>query len=207
MEKYLPLFPLNVVLFPKMLLPLHIFEEKYKQMIGECLSQSLPFGILYSKDDVIEPIGCSASIHQVLKNYPDGRMDIVAIGTKRFRVLYFNSEKAYLRGVIEPFNDDGTAPEPGKEDLDTLADLYQRAFQMIRRESAEELSTLPSEADAFHIAQRLNLDNDLKQQLLNLQSEAERVKHLVHYLSEVVIFLSKTDKASNKAGGNGNLRL
>ena len=207
MEKYLPLFPLNVVLFPKMLLPLHIFEEKYKQMIGECLGQSLPFGILYSKDDVIEPIGCSASIHQVLKNYPDGRMDIVAIGTNRFRVLYFNSEKAYLRGVIEPFNDDGTAPRPGKEDLDTLADLYQRAFQMIRRESAEEPSTLPSEADAFHIAQRLNLDNDLKQQLLNLQSEAERVKHLVRYLSEVVIFLSKTDKASNKAGGNGNLRL
>ena len=66
---------------------------------------------------------------------------------------------------------------------------------------------MPSEAYAFHIAQRLNLDNDLKQQLLNLQSEAERVKHLVHYLSEVVIFLSKTDKASNKAGGNGNLRL
>ncbi len=206
MDKYLPLFPLNLVLFPKMLLPLHIFEEKYKQMIGECLGQSLPFGILYSKDNVIEPIGCSASIHQVLKSYPDGRMDIVAIGTNRFRVLYFNSEKAYLRGVIEPFSDAESAPEPSKEDLDTLSDLYQQAFKMILRESAEEAFTLPSEAYAFHIAQRLNLDNDLKQQLLNLQSEAERIKHLVHYLSEVVIFLTKADKASNKAGGNGNLR-
>ena len=207
MDEYLPLFPLNLVLFPKMLLPLHIFEEKYKEMMKECLGQDLPFGILYSKDNEIEPIGCSASIHQVLKSYPDGRMDIVAYGTKRFRVLYFNSEKAYLRGVIEPFNDEVTAPEPGKEDLDTLAALYERAFHMIHRGSAEETFKLPSEAYAFQIAQRLNLDNDLKQQLLNLQSESERVQHLVHYLSEVVIFLTKADKASNKAGGNGNMRV
>jgi len=206
MDELLPLFPLNIVLFPKMLLPLHIFEEKYKGMISECLGQSLPFGILYSKDNVIEPIGCTASIHQVLKSYPDGRMDIVAFGIKRFRVLYFNSEKAYLRGAIEPFNDDGAAPEPGKEDLDTLAGLYQRAFDIVHRGLAEETFTLPSEDHAFHIAQRLNLDNDLKQQLLNLQSEAERVQHLIRYLSEVVIFFTKSDKASNKAAGNGNLR-
>lgn len=206
MDEYMPLFPLNLVLFPKMLLPLHIFEEKYKEMIKECLAQRLSFGILYMKENEIEPIGCSASIHQVLKSYPDGRMDIVAFGTKRIRVLYFNSEKTYLRGVIEPFNDDGTVPEPVKEDLDTLAALYERAFHMIHRGSTEETITLPSEAYAFHVAQRLNLDNDLKQQLLNLQSEAERVQHLIQYLSEVVVFLTKADKASSKAGGNGNLR-
>jgi Lon protease-like protein len=198
MDEYLPLFPLNLVLFPQMLLPLHIFEEKYKEMMRECLEQGLPFGILYSKDNEIEPIGCRATIHQLLKNYPDGRMDIVAFGTERFRVLYFNSEKIYLRGVIEPFNDDGKAPEPGKEDLDTLS---------IHRGSAEETFSFPSEAYAFHIAQRLNLDNDLKQQLLNLQSERERVQHLIHYLSEVVTFLTKAKEASYKAGGNGNLRL
>ena len=78
---------------------------------------------------------------------------------------------------------------------------------MIHRGSAEEKFKFPSEAYAFQIAQRLNLDNDLKQQLLNLQSESERVQHLVHYLSEVVIFLTKADKASNKAGGNGNMRV
>ena len=206
MDEFLPLFPLNLVLFPKMLLPLHIFEDKYKEMIGECLGQSLSFGVLYSKENEIEPIGCTASIHQVLKSYPDGRLDIVVLGTKRFRVLYFNSEKTYLRGIIEPFNDDGTTPEPGKKDLDTLANLYQLACHMIHRGSREETFTLPSEACAFHIAQRLNLDNDLKQQLLNLQSEMERVQHLIYYLSEVVMFLANTDKAANKAGGNGNLR-
>ena len=206
MDEFLPLFPLNTVLFPKMLLPLHIFEERYKEMIGECLGQSLPFGILYSKENEIEPIGCTALIHQVLRNYPDGRMDIVVLGKKRFRVLYFNSEKNYLRGVVEPFNDVATAPEPGREDLDTLGNLYQRAFQTMHRGSPEETFTLPSKAFAFPIAQRLNLDNDLKQQLLNLQSEAERVQHLIHYLSEVVTFLTNTDKSAHKAGGNGNLR-
>ncbi|MFN8005820.1 MAG: LON peptidase substrate-binding domain-containing protein [Terriglobia bacterium] len=206
MEDYLPLFPLNVVLLPKMLLPLHIFEERYKELIGHCLDQKLAFGILYSKDNEIEPIGCTALIHQVLKNYPDGRMDIAVLGTNRFRVLYFNSDKAYLRGVIEPYNDDNTESEPEKEELDKLASLYERAFHLIHRGSTEEVFAFPAEAPSFHIAQRLNLDNDLKQQLLNLQSESERVQHLLRYLSEVVVYLTNSHEASQKAGGNGNLR-
>lgn len=206
MDQYLPLFPLNLVLFPKMLLPLHIFEDKYKEMIGECLQQGSQFGVVYSKDDEINPIGCGASIHQILKTYPDGRMDVVALGTKRFRVLYFNSEKAYLRGEVESYEDDIKAPSPGRENLETLTDLYQYAFRMIQRQEREDAAPLPNEHCAFHIAQRLNLDNDLKQQLLNLQSENERVEHLIRYLSEVVTSLKSAERASNKVGGNGNLR-
>ena len=206
MAQYLPLFPLNLVLFPKMLLPLHIFEDKYKEMIGECIEQSSQFGVVYSKDDEIHPIGCGASIHQILKTYPDGRMDIVALGTKRFRVLYFNSEKAFLRGEVESYEDDIKAPSPGRENLDTITKLYHDAFHMIQHGEREALAPLPVEYATFHIAQRLNLDNELKQQLLNLQSEVERVEHLIRYLSEVVTYLRRAEKATNKAGGNGNLR-
>ena len=95
MPDYLPLFPLDVVLFPEMLLPLHIFEERYKEMIAECLQGDSPFGVLYSHQDTVETIGCTAEIKQVLKRYPDGRLDLVAVGRKRFQVTFFDSEKTY----------------------------------------------------------------------------------------------------------------
>ena len=85
MHDYLPLFPLDVVLFPEMLLPLHIFEERYKEMIAECLQNRSPFGVLYAHDDRVETIGCTAEISQEIKRYPDGRIDLVAVGQKRFQ--------------------------------------------------------------------------------------------------------------------------
>lgn len=206
MGSYLPLFPLNLVLFPKMLLPLHIFEDRYKEMIGECMEQSSQFGVVYLKDAEIHLVGCMASIHQILKTYSDGRLDIVALGTKRFRVLYLNSEKSFLRGEVESYEDDVNAPSPKKENLDSLTQLFHEACRMMRRQEPEDLASLPVEDRSFQIAQRLNLDSDLKQQLLSFQSEGERVGHLVRYLSEVVKHVRNEEKATNKAGGNGNLR-
>ena len=82
MPEYLPLFPLDVVLFPEMVLPLHIFEERYKEMIAECLQDNSPFGVLYAHDDRVATIGCTAEVSQVIKQYPDGRLDLVAVGSE-----------------------------------------------------------------------------------------------------------------------------
>lgn len=109
----LPLFPLNTVLFPGMPLELHIFEERYKIMIGMCIEKRLPFGVLllqsgtpeldpYEPDRSIIPhlVGCTAQITQV-KPLPEGRMNITVVGKERFKIVSLNHDKPYLVGMVE----------------------------------------------------------------------------------------------------------
>ena len=91
----LPLFPLRVVVFPRTPLPLHIFEERYKEMVGEAIREKSEFGIVLAKDDGIVNAGCTVVVKEVLKTYPDGRMDILTRGVRRFEILGLNEDKAY----------------------------------------------------------------------------------------------------------------
>src|SRR3569832_176450 len=108
----LPLFPLEVVLMPGGHLPLHIFEERYKEMVGEALRDKSEFGIVLVTGKGLAEIGCTATIEGVLKEYPDGRLDIVTIGRRRFEILLVNEERDFLRGAVEFFDDDSDAPAP-----------------------------------------------------------------------------------------------
>src|SRR5271157_4662164 len=83
----IPLFPLNVVLFPGEELPLHIFEPRYRRMVRDCLDARSPFGMLLAMDDGITKVGCTAEILEVVKRYPDGRMDIITVGRDIFRIV------------------------------------------------------------------------------------------------------------------------
>src|SRR5947209_15973956 len=106
----LPLFPLPLVLLPATAVPLHIFEDRYKQMMGELVLSNGEFGMVLAKDDGIVSIGCTAVIERVLKRYSDGRMDIIAVGRRRFRIEALNEEKAYLQAEFELFEDADEAP-------------------------------------------------------------------------------------------------
>src|ERR1700761_8037787 len=105
-SRLLPLFPLSVVLLPATPLPLHIFEERYKKMMSDLISGSTEFGVVLAKDDGIVNIGCTATVDRVLQRYDDGRLDLVAIGQRRFRVVSLNDDKSYLRASVEFFNDE-----------------------------------------------------------------------------------------------------
>src|ERR1700726_1603725 len=111
-DELLPLFPLQVVLFPRTSLPLHIFEERYKQMIGEVLRGKAEFGVVLAGEKGIVNTGCTASVEKVVKTYPDGRMDLITIGRRRFEIILLNDEKSYLRGAVEFFDDEGAQPIP-----------------------------------------------------------------------------------------------
>src|SRR5437868_15508940 len=100
MSDLLPLFPLELVLFPGMALPLHIFEPRYKEMIGECLEHDSPFGIVRAIEDGIAQIGCSAEVVTVVKRYEDGQLDIVTRGLRRFEVLEINQERSFLQAAV-----------------------------------------------------------------------------------------------------------
>ena len=102
----LPLFPLQVVLLPGSQLPLHIFEDRYKEMIGEVLRDKLEFGVVLASEKGIVNTGCTATVDRVLKEYPDGRLDILTRGRRRFEVLLLNDERSFLRGAVEFFDDD-----------------------------------------------------------------------------------------------------
>jgi Lon protease-like protein len=180
-EGLLPLFPLEVVLLPGSPLPLHIFEDRYKEMIGDAIQNHSEFGIVLAKEDGILNAGCTAIVEEVLKRYPDGRMDILARGKRRFEIVLLDSEKSYLRGSVQFFDDEDTAPAPSDLQKRALA-AYKVLAQMAEVEAPQE----PSPEDpqlSFRLAQLIS-DLDFRQILLRTRSETERMKQLADFLLE-----------------------
>ncbi len=196
----LPLFPLDVVLFPDTPLPLHVFEARYKEMIGECLERKLAFGVVRAKENALAEIGCTAEIVAVTKKYDDGRLDIVAEGRRRFQIRNVNHERSFLQGEVSFFEDE---PGPPKgEDVQRAVKLHAQIMKLLAAEGAP-----PDPEDpqlSFHLAGTLPLDLDFKQTLLGLRSESERVVGLIEYYDAILPNLRRAVKARDKAGGNGH---
>ncbi len=206
MPDYLPLFPLNVVLFPEMLLPLHIFEERYKEMISGCLRSNSPFGILYSHEDRVETIGCTAEISQVVKRYPDGRMDLVAAGRERFQVIFFDSEKAYLRGSVELLSDSEGNQEPTESLARQTLEVYAQVSMLMGQHDAQEFNSQTSfRGLAFRLASSLPLENGIRQRILEARSEDRRLEELAGHLAALIPLLTERQNAAKRAGSNGRL--
>ncbi len=202
MGSLLPLFPLDVVLFPGTPLPLHIFEPRYKEMIGECLEQKKFFGVIRAQESTLADVGCTAEILAVTKTYDDGRMDIVAQGRERFELLQVNQERTFLQGEILYVEDE---PEkPTLEERDRAIDLHK---QILALASAQQ--DLPEGEDAplsYHLAGSLPLDLDFKQKLLSLRSEARRIQTVIEYFEGILPSLRRAVTIRQKAGGNGHSR-
>jgi Lon protease-like protein len=196
----LPLFPLRVVVFPRTPLPLHIFEERYKEMVGEAIREKSEFGIVLAKDDGIVNAGCTVVVKEVLKTYPDGRMDILTRGVRRFEILGLNEDKAYLRGEVQFFDDDDSGPAP--------AELREKALaQYHRLQEAGELQTSePEAADeqlSFQLAQAVD-DLDFLNVLLRNRSESQRLEQLTDYLTRQVPKLRAAARMRKLAPLNGH---
>lgn len=196
----LPLFPLDVVLLPGTPLPLHIFEPRYKEMIRECLDNNAPFGVVRALEQGIAQIGCTAEIATVTKEYPDGRMDLVAQGRQRFEVLQVNEERAFLRAEILLIPDEeGTAAE------DERARAIKVHLEILSLAGAvQDLSGAEENQLSFHLAASLPLDLNFKQKLLAMRSESERLRALADYLEGILPKLRQVTKTRQKAGANGH---
>jgi Lon protease-like protein len=197
----LPLFPLDLVLFPGIALPLHIFEPRYKEMIGECLTGKAPFGVLRTLEQGIAEIGCTAEIAEVTKKYPDGQFDIVTRGRQRFEVLQLDRERSFLRGEVLMVPDEpGDANEQEKE----KAIAAHKQILALAGATAEAFSA--EHKLSFQLAGSLPLDLDFKQKLLSILSERERIHELAAYLENILPGLRRAARARAKAGGNGHVR-
>jgi Lon protease-like protein len=177
-QELLPLFPLEVVLFPRTPLPLHIFEERYKEMVGEALENKSEFGVVLAGEKGIVSTGCTASVEKVMKSYPDGRMDILTLGRRRFEIILLNEEKSYLRGAVEFFDDEEFEAIP-----DETSQRVLEAYTAMREMDDQEPLVDPEMSDpqvSFQLAQVVS-DLDFRQVLLALRSEAGRMRHLAEY--------------------------
>ena len=200
MSALLPLFPLDVVLFPSTPIPLHVFEPRYKEMIGECLAQKSAFGIVRAKEDGIAEIGCTAEILEVSKRYDDGRMDIICEGRRRFEVVGVNEDRAFLQAEVTYFDDEPGRAAAGK--VDEALRLYLDLMRLV--DSDAEAPDAGTPQVSFQLAAPMPLDLDFKQTLLGMRSEGERIDAIVSYYTALLPRMRRAVKARRKAGGNGH---
>ena len=198
-----PLFPLGLVLIPRELVPLHIFEERYKQMIGECLEQEKEFGIVWLSDDGLKDIGCSARIERVLERFDDGRLDILVEGSSPFRLLKRIDDLPYPAGDVQPLADDPDNPDDERA-IEAARKRYADLVAEVTDERPEpgELAKL----DAYGMAATLDVALDAKQMLLELRSERDRLEQLEGLFAEALGRIRHAERAAERAQGNGSLK-
>jgi Lon protease-like protein len=198
-----PLFPLGTVALPGELVPLHIFEERYKTMIGECLEHEREFGIVWLSDDGLREIGCACRVERVLERMDDGRLNILAVGTRPIRILERQRHLAYPAGVVEFVEDRDERADPG-----LLADAHATYGELLRQATGrqpddEELTQL----GAYEMAATVEFGLEAKQGLLDLRSENARLRLLTRLLRAAVKRLDFTDRVQTRARSNGKVRF
>jgi Lon protease-like protein len=198
----LPLFPLDLVLFPGTPLPLHIFEPRYKEMISECLDLKKSFGVVRAKEEGVAEIGCTAEIITIAKKYSDGRMDIVTQGRERFEVMQVNQERLFLQAEVLYLQD-----EPAKASPEEIAQALTLQGEIVRLAGSDppERSGEDTAQLSFNLVSPLPLDLDFKQTLLGMKSESERMQAVISYFEAILPNLRRTVQVRQRAGGNGHV--
>lgn len=214
-DPIIPLFPLSLVVFPGHLVPLHIFEERYKKMVADCATAGgdyRPFGISLEQDGRVLDIGCAVTVTRVTEKYEDGSFDVVCRARSRYRTVEAIDDGPYLRGRVEYFEDSAEAVDPAlqalvKERFRRLVDLAaaEAGTQILDGEGAKEAAAKGlEEGDSWAIAQRMGLEPGRKQRLLEMRSENARLQHLADYLEELLPVLVERMERKRRVKSNGH---
>ena len=194
----LGLFPLGIVLVPGERVPLHIFEPRYKDLIGECLSEEREFGLLYADDEGVREVGTRAAVVDVLRRYPDGRLDVVVEGRRRFRLVEPTSGRSFQTGRVEPVEDEADEPEAGERER--ALELYRSAAELAGAE-ADDLEA--AETLSFELVARVELPAAAKQELVESRSERERLRLVSRLLERAIRGLEEARERRAWAAQNG----
>lgn len=199
----IPLFPLNVVLFPGEQLPLHIFEPRYRRMVRECLDNKSPFGMLLALPNGVVRVGCTAEILEVLQRHQDGRMDIITVGRDPFRVIELFTDDPLLEGQIDLLEDREISVD--LQSQKKLIELYETCHTLLFADIPQNFESTPRDRISYAVCAALPIDLLWKQQILELRSEADRVDRLLRYLQEWAPHLEHKSALRQRAGGNGHV--
>ena len=204
----IPLFPLGLVLLPHMDLPLHIFEERYKIMITECLENHRAFGIVFFDGAVIQTIGCTASIASVVKRYDDGRMDILTRGEKRFIIKHMDESRPYLQARVLFFDDE--AETITADDRILVTDTLHRLKDLDRLSKTDRdydaLARLGPAVLSFVIPGLEGFTPQERQPFLETTSPRRRLAKCRAALEGVAKRMQLSADIQKAVGGNGDLK-
>jgi Lon protease-like protein len=198
-----PLFPLGLVALPTELVPLHIFEERYKTMIERCIDERSEFGIVWMADDGLRPIGCACEIAEIVERMDDGRINLIARGTRPFRIETRQDELPYPAGTVEFLED---REEEADEDVveaahSAYSDLVEEATD--RTPDREEIAAMT----AYQMAATVEFGLDAKQGLLDLRSEAARLRLVTRLFRAAIKRLDFVNRAQARARSNGKVHF
>jgi Lon protease-like protein len=200
----MPIFELPAVILPGELMPLHIFEERYKRMIGHCLESEEPFGIVFRDDDGgARRIGCTARVAQVVERFDDGRLDVIVAGELPFRVLDRFEAPDYPSGEVEPIHSEAGEDEADEQVAEVARDAFTALVERVSGEPPDG-DALAAD-DAYAIAARVELPVETKQRLLELRSEPERMRVLGEALRALVDAVDRSEEIAERARMNGKV--
>ena len=195
--KRIPLFPLDLVLMPGAELPLHIFEPRYKVMIARCLDENLEFGLILAANQSVATMGCTAEIVQKIREYPDGRLDILTVGRAVFQLIELIEDHEYYEATVEYAVDD-TFPRDSEQEVQ-LVELFDRCHaQMFGRPWANPGDLAP-EGLAYRFAAMLPVELEKRQALLETRSEGDRRELLLRWMERFLPRLIAQQRASERA--------
>jgi Lon protease-like protein len=198
-----PLFPLGIVALPTESVPLHVFEDRYRAMIGECIAAEREFGIVWLSEDELKPIGCACEVERVLERMEDGRFTILVRGTRVFRLLERQEDLPYPAGIVEFLDEQQEAPddEVAHDARGLYAELVQQATDhTLDQEELEEMS-------AYSMAATVDFGTDAKQELLELRSENARLRLLTLLFRAAIKQMELVERAQLRARSNGKVHL
>ena len=197
----IPLFPLQLVVFPRVHLPLHIFEDRYKQMVGDAIRDGSEFGIVLAKEDGILSSGCTVKVEKVLEMYPDGRMDVLTRGQRRFEIVSLNEEKDYLQAEVAYFDDDDLAPVAAELRDQALANY--RALSLLAGSRGHSDPDLEDRQVSFQVAQAVP-DLDFLSTILRDRSESARLRQFNQFVAEYLPRQRSIERMKDLAPTNGH---
>lgn len=197
------LFPLGVVLLPTERLPLHIFEERYKELIGECIEGDLDFGLVFAEGDELVEVGTRARVAQVLTRFPDGRLNVLVEGGGRFLVDELTDGRSFQTARVSPLDDEDDPASP--ESIDRALGQFERLREMTASEVESPAASEPQLS--FAIAGRVELAAEAKLGLLRDLSERSRMETLGELLDAVIAGAERVRIASERASTNGRVEL
>ncbi|MDX1546020.1 MAG: LON peptidase substrate-binding domain-containing protein [Rhodothermales bacterium] len=199
----LPLFPLGLVLYPRERLPLHIFEERYKDLIGGCLRTKQPFGLVFSDEGKLARVGCTALVTDVMETYPDGRMDVLVRGQQRFKVLRVYNDLAYLTADVTVIEEPEEALNRDKQER--VITQHMRLLELAGRTVRPSL--YQNEVGlSYVIAPNAGLSSEQKQEVLELPTENERIDYLIGHLESLIPQVEKMEDLRRRIQSNGHFR-
>jgi Lon protease-like protein len=203
-----PLFPLGIVALPTESVPLHIFEDRYRRMIDRCMmagpeSSEREFGIVWLSDEELKPVGCACEIDKVLERMDDGRLNILAVGTRPFRLVERQDDLPYPAGVVEFLTEEVEEidPQAARSARALYGELVEQATD--QRLEEDELSSMY----AYEMAATVEFASDAKQELLELRSENARLRLLTLLLRAAIKRMELVERAPARARSNGKVRF